>query len=103
MNFIKIVFSAPVIQAYGTTETCGCLTTTSIWEWRAGVVGGPLPCLKMKLRDRPELGCFSSDLPYPRGEVLVKGNSVFKGYFRNQALTAKVLEGDGWLRTEDVA
>ena len=31
-DFIKIAFSAPVIQAYGSTETCGCLTSTSIWE-----------------------------------------------------------------------
>ena len=74
-----------------------------MWEKRGGVVGGPLPCLKMKLRDRPELGYHSTDQPYPRGEVLVKGNSVFKGYFRNQTLTNMVLSSDGWLRTEDVA
>ncbi len=103
MDFIQVAFSCPIFQAYGATEACGCLTSTSAWDRRAGVVGGPLPCLKMKLRDRPELGYFSTDSPNPRGELLVKGNSVFKGYFRNPILTAKVLEEDGWLRTEDVA
>ncbi len=33
----------------------------------------------------------------------MKGNSVFKGYFRNKEMTDTVLSPDGWLRTEDVA
>ena len=73
-------------QAYGTTETAGCLGTTSAWETRAGIVGGPLPCIKIKLRDLPELGYLTTSDP-PRGEICVKGNSVFKGYFRNLSLT----------------
>jgi long-chain acyl-CoA synthetase len=83
MDYIKVAFSAPMLQAYGITETCGFTCCSSVWETRAGVVGGPLPCLKMKLIDIPALGYLTTDSP-PRGEVLVKGNSVFKGYFRNQ-------------------
>ncbi len=86
-NFLTVAFSCPVLEAYGITECAGSVASTSRWEWRAGVVGGPLPCLKMKLRDLPELGYLSTDSP-PRGEVCVKGLSVFKGYFRNPSLTA---------------
>jgi long-chain acyl-CoA synthetase len=102
MDFIKVVFSAPMIQAYGITETAGFTSASSIWETRAGVVGSCLPCLKMKLRDIPSLGYLTTDDP-PRGEVLFKGNSIFKGYFRNKELTDKVMTEDGWLRCEDVA
>ena len=64
-------------------------------------MGGPLPCLKLKLRDLPELGYLTTDDP-PRGEVMIKGLSVFKGYFRNPILTSKVLDNDGWLSLGDV-
>jgi long-chain acyl-CoA synthetase len=86
MDFFKIAFSCPMIQAYGITETCGFTAASSIWEVRAGVVGGPLPSIQIKLRDVEKLSYFTTDDP-PRGEVLVKGNTLFKGYFRNKELT----------------
>ena len=76
------IFACPVLEAYGSTETAGSICGTSIWDQIAGTVGGPLPCLKLKLRDLPELGYLTTDDP-PRGEVMIKGLSVFKGYFRN--------------------
>jgi long-chain acyl-CoA synthetase len=100
MEFMVVSFSCPFFQAYGASEVAG-IASSSMWETRAGVVGGPLPCLKMKLRDLPHLGYLTTDDP-PRGEVLIKGNSVFKGYFRNSELTARVLDPDGWFRLEDV-
>lgn len=67
----------------------------------AGHVGGPLPCIKIRLRDLPELNYMSTDTN-PRGEICYKGNSIFKGYFKNAAKTAEALSEDGWLASGDV-
>ena len=64
-------------------------------------MGGPLPSLKIKLKDLPEQGYLSNYSP-PRGEICIKGSSVFKGYFRNLSLTKKVVDADGWLNVGDV-
>jgi long-chain acyl-CoA synthetase len=99
--FMIVAFGCPVLEAYGAAESAGGISSTGSWETRAGIVGGPLPCLKMKLVDLPELGYLTTDNP-PRGEVCIKGNSVFKGYFRNPEQTAKVFDKDGWLHLGDV-
>jgi len=50
----------------------------------------------MQLRDVPELG-LSTDDTTPTGAIYVKGNSVFKGYFKNPEETRMVLDNKGWL------
>ncbi|WP_411093673.1 carboxylic acid reductase [Streptomyces sp. 049-1] len=55
-----------------------------------------------KLVDVPELGYFSTDTPYPRGELLLKAESLISGYFHQPEATAQVFDEDGFYRTGDV-
>lgn len=71
-NFLKLSFECPVLECYGITELAGSVCTTAAWETEAGLTGGPLPCMKIRICDIPELGYFSTDDP-PRGEIRVKG------------------------------
>lgn len=100
-TIIQVIFAAPVFECYGATELAGCLTSTSRWERKGGHVGGVLPCLRMHLRDVPELDSYTGGKT-PAGQIYVKGNSVFAGYFKNPKLTMETLDEDGWLRVGDV-
>lgn len=64
-----------------------------------GHVGVPSPCNAIKLVDVEELGYFSKD---NAGEICVRGANVFRGYFKNESETNKVLDKDGWLHTGDI-
>ncbi len=55
-----------------------------------------------KLVDVPELGYFSTDRPYPRGELLIKSRMLFRGYYKRPDLTAEVFDEEGFYRTGDV-
>lgn len=65
-------------------------------------MGGPLTCVKFKVKDLPELDYRSTD-KNPRGELLIKGTSIFKGYFNDVEKTNEAFDKDSWLRTGDVA
>src|SRR5262249_36870466 len=55
-----------------------------------------------KLIDVPELGYFRTDRPYPRGELLVKADTMTPGYYKRPELTAAMFDADGYYRTGDV-
>jgi len=53
--------------------------------------------------DVPSMDYYSTDKPFPRGELLMRGTNLFKGYYRNEEDTKKSFTEDGWFRTGDVA
>jgi long-chain acyl-CoA synthetase len=102
INFLKICFCSPIHEGYGQTESSAASCLTSGFDPEAGHVGGPLSCIRIRLKDIPEMNYMSTDEPNPRGEICYQGNSIFKGYFKNPEKTAEALTHDGWLSSGDV-
>jgi long-chain acyl-CoA synthetase len=102
LNFLKCVLCCPIVEAYGQTESCGASFSTKLFDNHAGHVGGPCVGVEFKLQDVDELGYNKDSKPYPKGEVCIRGPSVFVGYFKNKVLTDEVKDEDGWLHTGDV-
>jgi len=102
LDFLKICFSCPIIEGYGLTETATGGATTSIQDRVTGHVGGPSEALKLRLKDLPEMEYLSSDKPYPRGEICMKGPCIFKGYYKRDDKTADAFDAEGWFLSGDV-
>ena len=87
----KIKF--PYTVGYGMTE-CGPLVTYEDWDAVAKDSVG-------KLVDRMEVRIDSED-KNKAGEILLKGDSVMLGYYKNEEATRNAFTEDGWLRTGDL-
>ncbi|MFF8562409.1 beta-ketoacyl synthase N-terminal-like domain-containing protein, partial [Streptomyces albidoflavus] len=93
-------FGVPLLNSYGSTETCGAISTDSPTAERvAGSCGLPVPGLELRVVD-PEKGI---EVPHgTEGEVWVRGPAVMRGYHNRPEETAAALH-DGWYRTGDLA
>ncbi|WP_155768426.1 AMP-binding protein, partial [Mycobacterium colombiense] len=60
------------------------------------------PVIDYKLVDVPDLGYFSTDRPHSRGELLLRTENMFPGYYKRAEATANVFDEDGYYRTGDV-
>ncbi|TNY20093.1 hypothetical protein DMC30DRAFT_270914 [Rhodotorula diobovata] len=106
-QFLMRCLTPLFIQGWGLTETTAlsCVLPPSLA--RPGVVGVPVPCVEIQLRDFDEAG-YKADGTGPaargrqQGEICVRGPSVFKRYYNGPDLTAEVLTSDGWHLTGDI-
>lgn len=77
----------PLLEGYGQTESTGIIAFQRLGRARLGYVGEPIRGFEVKIADD--------------GEILCKGDGVFKGYFKDPDLTREAIQ-DGWLHTGDV-
>ncbi|XP_077141260.1 long-chain-fatty-acid--CoA ligase 4 isoform X1 [Ranitomeya variabilis] len=105
-RFMNICFCCPVGQGYGLTETCGAGTITEVSDYSTGRVGAPLTCCEIKLRDWLEGGYTNEDQPHPRGEIVIGGQNVSMGYFKNDEKSLEDFyvddNGQRWFCTGDI-
>lgn len=78
-------FGIEVYEGYGMSECSPVISTSKIGEGRPGSIGKPLPNVEIK---------------FENGEILVRGTSVMKGYYKMEKETNETLK-DGWLHTGD--
>ncbi|MFJ3670701.1 class I adenylate-forming enzyme family protein [Streptomyces sp. NPDC090106] len=89
-------FGAPLLDGYGSTETCGKIAMESLTGPRVrGGSGTPLPGMDVRLVD-PDSGLDSGE-----GEIWVRGPGMMLGY-HNRPGTGADAAGDGWYRTGDL-
>jgi long-chain acyl-CoA synthetase len=92
-------FGITIYEGYGLTEAAPIVSTTAIHDApRWGSIGPPLPGVEVRLVGDDGEDVVAGD----PGEIWVRGQNVFIGYWDDPAATELVLV-DGWLRTGDVA
>lgn len=80
-------FGINLKQVYGATEASAMISCQSDAEANPNTVGRPIPRIEVKIDDR--------------GEVMLRGPNVFRGYFKQDDVTRETMTSDGWLKTGD--
>ncbi|KAI7283964.1 acetyl-CoA synthetase-like protein [Hortaea werneckii] len=101
-QFLRVVFANHFPQGYGLTETYAVALAQTVGDFSAGNCGAVTIGNECCLEDVADMEYTSQDKPYPRGELLVRGPTVFKEYYKNTEDTAKSFTEDGWFKTGDI-
>jgi long-chain acyl-CoA synthetase len=77
-----------IFEGYGLTETSPVATVNTFRALRYGSVGRPIKDVEIRTA--------------PDSEILIKGPSVMKGYYKNEKATSESIDAEGWLHTGDI-
>jgi len=83
-----LALGVPMCEVWGQTESCGAATATPVARIKPGRIGTAAP--------------YNEVMVDARGELLIRGVNVFKGYLNQPEKTTETIDADGWLHTGDV-
>ncbi|MBI4984151.1 MAG: malonyl-CoA synthase [Rhodocyclales bacterium] len=87
-----------ILERYGMTEGGMFTSNPYAGERRGGTVGLPLPCTKVRIVDDNGKSCAPGTI----GNIQVKGDNVFVGYWQMPEKTKEEFTADGWFKTGDL-
>ncbi|GKT37161.1 Long chain fatty acid CoA ligase 5 [Aduncisulcus paluster] len=102
-EFVGCVMGCELVEGWGMTETCAAGIVQKCPCRSYANCGRPLGSISVKLVDIPELEYLSTDKPYPRGELCIKGGNIFSGYWKLPDKTKEVFDDEGYFHTGDIA
>jgi long-chain acyl-CoA synthetase len=77
-----------ILEGYGQTECTTACAANRVDRFKFGTVGPAMPGFELRIADD--------------GEILIKGPTIFAGYYKDEEATREVLDADGWLHSGDV-
>ena len=88
IGYLFLAAGLPILQGYGLTETSPSVSCNTETRNRIGTVGPVIDGVSVLIAED--------------GEILVKGDSVMKGYYNRPADNEETFTSDGWFRTGDI-
>ncbi|CRH02815.1 acyl-CoA synthetase, putative [Plasmodium relictum] len=97
---LQMIFSSPISEGWGMTEV-GISFLQNRFDSTKGTIGGPFSNVEFKVSKVENTEYDPKNYPN-KGELYIRGSGVMAGYFRNEELTKKSFDEDGFFLTGDV-